>query len=52
MTVDVVDDVVTVNGPNGTMNRTLPAGITVAQSGDVLTVERAERRDARRRCTA
>jgi large subunit ribosomal protein L6 len=41
VSVGVVDDVITVTGPNGTMDRTLPVGITVSQSGDVLTVERA-----------
>jgi large subunit ribosomal protein L6 len=41
VSVGVVDDVITVTGPNGTMDRILPTGITVSQSGDVLTVERA-----------
>ena len=41
VSVGVVDDVITVTGPNGTMDRTCPTGITVSQSGDVLTVERA-----------
>ncbi|MFI5051606.1 MAG: 50S ribosomal protein L6 [Acidimicrobiales bacterium] len=41
VTVSVDGDVVTVTGPNGTMNRTLPAGITVAQAGAELTVSRA-----------
>ena len=40
VTVTVVDDVVTVKGPNATMSRTLPDGITLHQDGDVLTVER------------
>jgi large subunit ribosomal protein L6 len=40
VSVDVVDDTVTVKGPNGTMQRTLPEGITVSQEGDVLTVAR------------
>jgi large subunit ribosomal protein L6 len=40
VTVDVDESVVTVKGPNGTMHRTLPEGITVVQEGDVLTVDR------------
>ena len=40
VSVDVVDGVVTVKGPNGTMHRTLPDGITLRQDGDVLNVER------------
>ncbi len=39
--VSVADAVVTVKGPNGTMSRTLPAGIDVERDGDVLTVTRA-----------
>jgi large subunit ribosomal protein L6 len=40
VSVTVVEDVVTVQGPNGTMQRTLPEGITLRQDGDVLSVER------------
>jgi large subunit ribosomal protein L6 len=40
VTVDVADGVVTVKGPNGTMSRILPEGITLSQEGDVLTVSR------------
>jgi large subunit ribosomal protein L6 len=40
VSVDVVDSTVTVKGPNGTMERTLPEGITLSQEGDVLTVTR------------
>ena len=40
VSVSVADSVITVKGPNGTMNRTLPDGITVRQDGDVLAVER------------
>ena len=40
VTVDVADDVVTVVGPNGTMTRTLPDGISISRDGDVLNVER------------
>ena len=39
--VSVAESVVTVSGPNGTMSRTLPEGITLAHEGDVLTIERA-----------
>ena len=41
VSVNVADGVVTVKGPNATMHRTLPEGITLAQAGDVLTVDRA-----------
>jgi large subunit ribosomal protein L6 len=40
VTVSMADGVVTVKGPNGTMTRNVPDGITLAQEGDVLTVER------------
>ena len=40
VTVDVENSVVTVAGPNGTMTRTLPDGITITREGDVLAVER------------
>ena len=40
VTVGVENGVVTVKGPNGTMTRTIPDGITLAQEGDVLTVDR------------
>jgi large subunit ribosomal protein L6 len=40
VSVDVAENVVTVKGPNGTMHRTLPDGITLKQEGDVLTVDR------------
>jgi large subunit ribosomal protein L6 len=38
ITVDA--GVATVKGPNGTMSRVIPDGITLEQSGDVLTVSR------------
>lgn len=38
--VTVADGVATVKGPNGTMSRVIPDGITIAQEGDVLTVSR------------
>ena len=41
VSVSIAEGTVTVSGPNGTMTRTLPAGITVAQEGDVLSVQRA-----------
>ncbi|HUX04093.1 MAG TPA: 50S ribosomal protein L6 [Acidimicrobiales bacterium] len=40
VSVTVSESVVTVKGPNGTMQRTLPEGITLQQDGDVLNVER------------
>ena len=40
VTVSVADGVVTVKGPNGTMDRFIPDGITLSQEGDVLTVDR------------
>ncbi len=40
VTVDVSGDAVTVAGPNGTMTRTLPDGISISREGDVLNVER------------
>jgi large subunit ribosomal protein L6 len=41
VTVSVADGVATVKGPNGTMTRVIPNGITLTQDGDVLTVARA-----------
>jgi large subunit ribosomal protein L6 len=40
VTVAMADSVVTVKGPNGTMDRIIPDGITLSQEGDVLTVDR------------
>jgi large subunit ribosomal protein L6 len=40
VTVSVADGVVTVKGPNATMQRVLPDGITLAQEGDQLVVDR------------
>jgi large subunit ribosomal protein L6 len=40
VTVSVADGVATVKGPNGTMTRVIPEGITLTQDGDVLTVSR------------
>jgi len=40
VTVSVADGVATVKGPNGTMSRVIPDGITLHQEGDVLTVSR------------
>jgi large subunit ribosomal protein L6 len=40
VTITFADDVATVKGPNGTMSRVIPEGITLEQSGDVLTVSR------------
>jgi large subunit ribosomal protein L6 len=41
VTIDFANDVVTVKGPNGTMTRNVPSGITLAQEGDTLVVDRA-----------
>ncbi|MHB8826781.1 MAG: 50S ribosomal protein L6 [Acidimicrobiales bacterium] len=41
VTVSVADGVVTVTGPNATMTRILPEGITLSQEGEVLSVDRA-----------
>jgi large subunit ribosomal protein L6 len=40
VTVTVANGTVTVKGPNGTMDRIIPDGITLNQEGDVLSVER------------
>jgi large subunit ribosomal protein L6 len=40
VTVSVSGDVVTVKGPNATMTRNIPDGITMAQEGDTLVVDR------------
>jgi large subunit ribosomal protein L6 len=40
VTVSVAGDVVTVKGPNATMTRNLPGGITLAQEGDTVVVDR------------
>ena len=40
VSVTVADGVATVKGPNGTMSRIIPDGITLEQSGEVLTVSR------------
>jgi len=40
VTITVADAVATVKGPNGTMSRVIPDGITLEQTGDVLNVSR------------
>jgi large subunit ribosomal protein L6 len=40
VTITVANGVATVKGPNGTMSRVIPDGITLEQSGDVLSVSR------------
>ena len=40
VTVTMSNGTVTVKGPNGTMDRSIPDGITLSQEGDVLTVDR------------
>jgi large subunit ribosomal protein L6 len=42
VTVSVHDVTVEVKGPNGTMEHTLPQGVTVAVDGDVLVVDRVD----------
>jgi large subunit ribosomal protein L6 len=42
VTVDLGEDLVTVTGPQGTLARSLPGGISVQRDGDVLTVERPD----------
>src|SRR5665213_4463578 len=41
VTITYANYVVTVKGPNGTMTRNVPTGITMAQEGDTLVVDRA-----------
>jgi large subunit ribosomal protein L6 len=40
--VDLADDSVTVTGPQGSLARRLPPGITISQEGDVLVVARPD----------
>jgi large subunit ribosomal protein L6 len=40
VTVSVAGDVVTVKGPHATMTRNIPDGITMAQEGDTLVLDR------------
>ncbi|CAB4815750.1 MAG: 50S ribosomal protein L6 [Actinobacteria bacterium] len=40
VTVDITNEMVTVKGPQGTLERILPDAITVRQEGDTLLVER------------
>ena len=40
VTISVENGVATVKGPNGTMSRVIPDGITLTQDGDVLNVTR------------
>jgi large subunit ribosomal protein L6 len=42
VTITLVDDSVTVTGPQGTLARRLPPGITISQDGDVLNVARPD----------
>jgi large subunit ribosomal protein L6 len=46
VTISYANDVVTVKGPNGTMTRNVPDGITMAQEGDTLVVDRASEETA------
>jgi large subunit ribosomal protein L6 len=40
VTVEITTETVTVKGPKGTLERTIPAPITITQDGDTLSVER------------
>ncbi|MGH9087745.1 MAG: 50S ribosomal protein L6 [Acidimicrobiales bacterium] len=42
VTVALADDSVTVTGPQGSLARRLPEGISITQDGDVLSVARAD----------
>jgi large subunit ribosomal protein L6 len=42
VTLEVTDGRVTVAGPNGSLERAIPEGISVRQDGDVLLVERPD----------
>ncbi len=42
VTLTVADGRVTVKGPNGTLERAIPEGITVRQDGDVAVIERPD----------
>jgi large subunit ribosomal protein L6 len=42
VTVDLTPGQISVAGPNGTLVRSVPEGITFAQEGDVLTVSRVD----------
>jgi large subunit ribosomal protein L6 len=42
VTLDVTEGRVTVAGPNGSLERAIPEGISVRQDGDVLLVERPD----------
>lgn len=42
VTVDLAVDSVTVTGPQGTLARKIPPGITISQDGDVLVVARPD----------
>ena len=42
VTVGMADDEVMVTGPQGSLARRLPAGISISQEGDVLVVSRAD----------
>ena len=46
VTVTIGADTVTVKGPNGTMTRNVPSGITLRQDGDVLVVDRVSEETA------
>ena len=42
VTVEITSDQITVKGPKGSLERTIPAPITITQDGDTLSVERPD----------
>jgi large subunit ribosomal protein L6 len=42
VTLSVSDGRVSIKGPNGTLERSIPAGISIRQDGDLLVVERPD----------
>jgi large subunit ribosomal protein L6 len=48
VTIDITGEIVTVKGPQGTLERTVPSVISIRQDGDTLLVERPDdERDSR-----
>ncbi|MEI8050074.1 MAG: 50S ribosomal protein L6 [Actinomycetes bacterium] len=48
VTIDITGEIVTVKGPQGTLERTVPSVISIRQDGDTLVVERPDdERDSR-----
>ncbi len=42
VTVDITNEQITIKGPKGSLERTIPAPITITQDGDTLSVERPD----------